>query len=93
VLMDPLAKARKAKELQEDPLFASLLGEIEARYISDWRNTQPAETGKREAAYAGLRAIEDLRNKLGSTVSAPKVEAYNNRNAKTRKDTTRPERL
>lgn len=79
--MDAAAKARKAKELQEDPFFNGLLAELEARYILDWRNTQPTDLQKREAAYAGLRALEDFKNKLGSTVNAPKVDAYNNRNA------------
>lgn len=79
--MDAHEKARKAKELQEDTVFQGILSDLEAKYVSDWRNTQPTDLPKREAAYAAIRALEDIKGKLHSIANAPKVEAHNNRNA------------
>lgn len=72
--------ARKAKELQDDPVVAQIFANLEGRYISAWRNTSPEDLQKREAAYAAIRALEDIKVKLGSLANAPKVEAHNNRN-------------
>lgn len=79
--MDANEKARRAKEIVEDPVFLQILADLEAKYISDWRNTQPADLQKREGAYASIRGLQDIVGKLNSTVSAPKVDAHNNRNA------------
>ena len=74
-------KARKAKEILEDNVFQAILADLEAKYISDWRNTQPTDLQKREAAYAAMRALEDIKGKLNSVANAPRVDAHNNRNA------------
>lgn len=79
--MDANQIARRAQELLGDPLFLQVLESLNARYISEWRNTSPAELSKREGAYASIRALEDIKGKLGSLANAPKVEAHNNRNA------------
>ena len=82
--MDANQVALKAKALLEDTLFQQVLDSLEARYISEWRNAPPADLQKREGAYAAIRALEDIKGKLGSMANAPKVEAHNNRNANKR---------
>lgn len=79
--MDIEQIARKAKELLGDTLFLQVIESLEARYISEWRNAPPADLQKREGAYASIRALEDIKGKLGSLANAPKVEAHNTRNA------------
>lgn len=79
--LNPQDIARKAKELQDDEVFQHILGQLEGKYIGEWRNTSPADIQKREAAYAAIRALEEIKVRLGSMANAPKVEAYNNRNA------------
>lgn len=79
--MNPTDIARRAKELQEDEVVRQIFAYLEGRYVAEWRNTTPADAPKREAAYAGIRALEDFKVKLASLANAPKVEAYNNRNA------------
>lgn len=79
-MISPAEMSQKAKELAEDTTVLHILATLEARYINDWRNTQPTENQKREAAFAGMRALEDFRARLGSIANAPKVEAHNNRN-------------
>ncbi len=79
--MDATEKARRAKEIMEDDVFLGIFSDLEAKYISDWRNTQPADLQKREAAYAAIRVMEDIKGKLHSVANAPKVDAHNNRNA------------
>lgn len=80
-MLNPQDIARKAKEMQEDEVVAYIFAYLEGRYISEWRNASPADLQKREAAYAAIRALEDIKVKLGSLANAPKVEAHNNRNA------------
>lgn len=79
--MDAHEKARKAKEILEDNVFQGILSDLEAKYVSDWRNSQAADLQKREAAYAAIRVMEDIKGKLHSVANAPKVDAHNNRNA------------
>lgn len=79
--INPQDIARKAKELQDDDVFQLILSQLEGKYTSEWRGTAPADISKREAAYAGIRALEEIKVRLGSMANAPKVEAYNNRNA------------
>lgn len=81
MLMDAYEKARRAKDIMEDEVFLSIFSDLEAKYISDWRNTQPADIQKRETAFAAIRALGDISGKLHSIANAPKVEAHNNRNA------------
>jgi hypothetical protein len=79
--MDAQEKARRAKEIMEDEVFLGILSDLEAHYVSVWRNTQPAELQKRETAFAAIRVMDDLKGKLHSAATAPKVDAHNNRNA------------
>lgn len=79
--MDVAEKARKAQALLDDPLVIQIFADLEAQYTLGWRNTQPADLQKREAAYAATRALEDFKGKLHSLANAPKVDAHNNRNA------------
>lgn len=80
-MLNPQEIARKAKEMQEDEVVAHIFSYLEGRYIFEWRNALPGDLQKREAAYAAIRALEDIKVKLGSMANAPKVEAHNNRNA------------
>lgn len=80
-MLNPQEIARRAKDMQEDEVFQGILASLEAKYISDWRNTQAVDLQKREAAYAAIRALEDIKGKIGSMANAPKVDAHNNRNA------------
>ena len=73
--------ARRAKEMQDDAVVPQIFSYLEGRYISEWRNAPPADLQKREAAYAAIRALEDIKVKLGSLANAPKIEAHNNRTA------------
>jgi hypothetical protein len=80
-MLTPIDIARKAKEMQEDDVVRHIFTYLEGRYISEWRNAAPGDLQKREAAYAAIRSLEDIKVKLGSLANAPKVEAHNNRNA------------
>ena len=80
-MITPIDIARRAKELQDDDVVRQIFASLEGRYISEWRNTSPADLQKREAAFSAIRALEDIKVKLGSLANAPKVEAHNNRNA------------
>lgn len=71
--------ARKAKQLQDDPVVQQIFASLEGRYIHEWRNTPPNDIQKREAAYASIRSLEDFKTRLASMANAPKVEAHNNR--------------
>lgn len=79
--MEAAEKARRAQAIFEDPVFTSVLADLEARYTTDWRNTQPAEVQKRETAWSALRVLDDIRGRIQSVINAPKVDAHNNRNA------------
>ena len=80
-MLTPIDIAHKAKEMHEDAVVAHIFTYLEGRYISEWRSASPADLQKREAAYAAIRALEDIKVKLGSLANSPKVEAHNNRNA------------
>lgn len=73
-------EALKARQLIEDPLVQKIFSDLEARYVSDWRNTATEDVQKREAAHAGVKALDDFRAKLSSVANAPAVEAFNKRN-------------
>lgn len=77
----PQEKARRAKEIMEDEVFLSVFADLEERFTADWRNSQPADTQKRETAWSAIRVLGDIRSRLHSMANAPKVEAHNNRNA------------
>lgn len=77
--MDVEQIARRARDLLGDPLFLQVMDSLDARYVSEWRNALPADLQKREAAYAAIRALEDIRGKIGSLANAPKVVAHNSR--------------
>lgn len=79
-MSSPAEMAKRAAELKDDPLVLGIFDTLEARYISDWRNTQPGDTQKREAAFARISALDDIKGRLNSIANAPKVDAYNNRN-------------
>jgi hypothetical protein len=79
--MDANEKARRAKEIMEDDVFLSVFSDLEEKYTADWRNSQPADTQKRETAWSAIRALGDIKGKLHSVANAPKVDAHNNRNA------------
>lgn len=73
--------SRRATELKDDPVIIEIFANLEARYINDWRSSQPADIQKRESAYARIAALEDIKGRLNSIANAPKVDAHNNRNA------------
>lgn len=73
--------ARRAQQLIDDPVVTEIFASLEGRYITEWRNTPPADVQKREAAHAAIRALDDVKTKLSSMANAPKVEAHNNRSA------------
>ena len=77
----PQEIARRAKEIMEDEVFLSVFADLEERFTADWRNSQPADTHKRETAWSAIRVLGDIRSRLHSMANAPKVEAHNNRNA------------
>lgn len=81
-MLNPNEIARKAQEMRDDPVVQHIFEYLEGRYTAEWRNSQPGDTQKRETAYAGMRALEDFKVKLGSLANAPKVEAHNNRSMK-----------
>lgn len=73
--------ARRARQLLDDETIQQVFAALEGRYITEWRNTPPADVQKREAAHAAIRALDDVKTKLSSMANAPKVEAHNNRSA------------
>jgi hypothetical protein len=77
----PQEIARRAKEIMEDEVFLSVFADLEERFTADWRNSQPADTQKRETAWSAIRVLGDIKSRLHSMANAPKVEAHNNRNA------------
>lgn len=77
--MTPEEKARKAQLLKDDPFFAEVLEAVRQQYLSNFETSQPADTVKREGAYAGLRALEDIRARINTFINDPKVRAHNSR--------------
>lgn len=74
-------KSIKAQQLLNDALVQEIFSDLERRYITEWRGTGPGEGEKREMAHAAVRAIDDFRARLSALVSAPRVDAHNNRGA------------
>lgn len=74
--------ARRAKALAEDDVVQEILGKLEARYIREWKTSQPADVAKRETCHASIRALEDFRAKLNAMAIAPRVDQFNNRTLK-----------
>jgi hypothetical protein len=79
--LTPHETAIRAQQLLDDPVVQQILSDLERRYILEWRGTGPGENERRETAHANVRALDDIRAKLSSLASAPKVAAHNNRNA------------
>jgi hypothetical protein len=66
-----------AKSLVEDPMFLEVMDRLERRYTQSFRQSLPGDTAAREAAYAALKALEDIKTQLGSFAIAPRVEGFN----------------
>ena len=79
--MDAQELARRAREMEGDPLVGHIFASLKERYTNEWCNSPPADLQKRETAYAAIRALEDIKGKISSLANAPKVDAHNNRNA------------
>lgn len=69
--------AKRASEILNDPIFIFALGEVENRYLHNWRTSPFDATAAREACWLGVKGLEDIRAQLQSMATAPKVEAFN----------------
>lgn len=73
-------RGRRIAAFVEDEHVAALLDGIEAQHLEAIRSSAPAESDKREAAYHGLRAVQDLRDALRGAINSGKfAEAKLNR--------------
>ena len=52
---------RAAQRLLGDTEIVSAFDELEDAYLAAWANTTPGDTGLREVAYFGFKAIKDVR--------------------------------
>lgn len=69
--------ARMAADMLASPIFQFVMAEVERRYLESWRNTPFDATTAREAAWMGVKGLEDITTQLHSMASSPKVEAFN----------------
>lgn len=77
--LSPDQIAARAQQLLNDAVVAEVFATLERRYIHEWRSTEPSETEKREKAHAAVRALDDIKARLSSLASAPRVQAFNAR--------------
>lgn len=77
--LTPAEIAIRAQQLSNDPVVQDIFASLERRYIHEWRSTEPSETEKREKAHAAVRALDDIKARLSSLASAPRVAAFNAR--------------
>jgi hypothetical protein len=70
---------REAKAFANSKAMAEVFGRLEARYINNWKRTDPDASGDRDAAYHMVRAITDLRNELTTLAAEPAVDRFNRR--------------
>lgn len=63
--------SRQAKDALAHPAIKAALARVEADYLAAFRNSVPADTDAREAAYHGLTALSKLKADLeGAAASA-----------------------
>ncbi len=73
--MTPEQKVAAARDLQENPLYALLMDELEMSAINACVNAKPVEHDERAAAAAEVRAIRNFRRKLNLLTEEAKADA------------------
>lgn len=79
MMMDREEKARRAKELLDDPVLSEALDTIRGVHTSRWASTSPEDTQGREICWHRLKAVDDLREEIRSVARGLEVEAHNRR--------------
>jgi hypothetical protein len=65
VLRERVASGEKAQRLLSDPTLESVLDQVEADAINNWRMAQgPSGLSTRESAHALLTGVDAIRNQL-----------------------------
>lgn len=73
--MDAETRARRARQLLDDPLLIEVLDAIEAAAVTAWRQTSSAQQLEREVAWYSAKAAERVRNTLEGIVDNGLIEA------------------
>ncbi len=76
---DPHQVAQRAKEFLDDAVTQEIFRRMEDRAVSNWRNSPADNPAQREAAYAEIKAVENLKVHLNSLAIAPRVAEANTR--------------
>ena len=63
-------KARRAKEILDDPVFLEVLDEIGHSIMAQWNMTSPEECDKRESLYYQGRALDEVLRGLRSLIDS-----------------------
>lgn len=71
--------SRKAKDLLDDPLVQEVLEILEDRAISEWKQSDPKDTEKRDHAWMTVRVIEQFKTELSSIAANTRITAWNRR--------------
>lgn len=64
-----LRRARRARELLEDPIITDALAEIERRAIDDWLASPTANVAQREQLYWKAQGAREFRSALDAIVN------------------------
>jgi len=70
---DRIAKGNTAKGILNDPVVVEALENLKDYYLNQWKNSNEAETDKRERVYLSLRTLEDVIAELESFVTSGKI--------------------
>lgn len=70
---DKVELGHAAKRLLEDPVLAFAFDRVKGRLRQTWENTAPNEFEKRQAAYAHIWALEEVKRMLREFVSAAEL--------------------
>ncbi len=65
-----LVRAHHADELLKNPLLQQLFSEIEAEFMTTWRNTTALQTEQREAMWRCIEITRRVQTKLHGAVAA-----------------------
>lgn len=68
-----------AGALHKDQAAQEVLKRLEARFVSEWMQSEPDDQGTRDDAYRMVRAIAAFRQELEALAYEPTVAQFNRR--------------
>jgi len=68
-----------ARDFAKSEAVRTLLNNLEARYVDDWKNTVPVGQETREFCFHMVKAIQALRVEIETIAKTPDIANYNRR--------------